>query len=55
MSLRQGTVSDYLVKWLCPLIPAWSCGPYLQDIGTGRQRVLNSIDGEDNIRQGVDG
>lgn len=29
--------------------------PYLQDIGTSGQRVLDSVDGEDNIGQGVDG
>lgn len=29
--------------------------PYLQDVGTGGHRVLDTIDGEDNIGQAVDG
>lgn len=28
---------------------------YLLDIGTGRHRVVDAIDGKDNVRQGVDG
>lgn len=29
--------------------------PYLQDVGTGRQRVLDAVDGEDDVGQVVDG
>ena len=29
--------------------------PYLQDVGTGGHRVLDTVDGEDNVRQAIDG
>lgn len=30
-------------------------GSYLTNVGTGRHRELNAVDGEDNVRQAVHG
>lgn len=29
--------------------------PHLPDVGPGRHRIVDAIDGEDDVRQGVDG